>query len=66
MKVIKLIELHPLQDDEGKWNTFCQVYIGNSYVYGAVITETLEEAMGIKEGTNINIEKMKFIRRTSI
>lgn len=63
MRITKLIDKAPIIDADGKWNVFCQVYIGNSYVYGAIICETMEEAFAIKEGQILDIEKVKFSRR---
>lgn len=65
MRVTKIIQT-PVIDTDGKWNVFCQVYMGNSYVYGAIICETMEESFAIKEGQILDIEKVKFSRRTSI
>lgn len=64
MRVIKLIQ-SPVIDADGKWNVFCQVLIGNSYVYGAIICMTKEEAFAIREGQMLDIEKVKFSRRTN-
>lgn len=63
MRVTKIIEKTPVIDADGKWNVFCQVYMGNSYVYGAIICETMEEAFNIKENQILDIEKVKFLRR---
>lgn len=65
MRITKLIDKAPIIDADGKWNVFCQVYIGNSYVYGAIICETMEEAFAIQEGQILDIEKVKFSRRTN-
>lgn len=65
MKVVKIIGNAPIIDADGKWNVFCQVLIGNSYVYGAVICDTMQEAFAIKENQILDIEKIKFSRRTS-
>lgn len=65
MKVIRIIEKAPIRTDDG-WNLFVQALIGKSSVYGAVVCETMEEAFAIKEGQNLDIEKVKFSRRTSI
>lgn len=62
MRVTKIIQ-SPVVDSDGKWNVFCQVYIGNSYVYGAIICDTREEAFAIKENQILDIEKVKFVRR---
>ena len=64
MRVIKIIQ-SPIIDADGKWNVFCQVLIGNSYVYGAVICDTMQEVFAIKENQILDIEKIKFSRRTS-
>ena len=64
MRVIKIIQ-SPIIDADGKWNVFCQVCIGNSYVYGAIIRDTMQEAFAIKENQILDIEKIKFSRRTS-
>lgn len=64
MRVIKIIQ-SPIIDADGKWNVFCQVLMGNSYVYGAVICDTMQEAFAIKENQILDIEKIKFSRRTN-
>jgi hypothetical protein len=65
MRVTKIIEKTPVIDADGKWNVFCQVYMGNSYVYGAIICDTMEEAFAIKENQLLDVEKVKFSRRIS-
>ena len=62
MRVTKIIQT-PVIDTDGKWNVFCQVYMGNSYVYGAIICDTMEEAFAIKVGQILDVEKVKFSRR---
>ena len=62
MRVTKIIQ-SPFIDADGKWNVFCQVYMGNSYVYGAIICDTMEEAFAIKVGQILDVEKIKFSRR---
>ena len=64
MRVTKIIQ-SPVIDADGKWDVFCQVLVGNSYVYGAIICETMQEAFAIKEGQILGVEKVKFSRRTS-
>jgi hypothetical protein len=64
MKVVKIIEPTPLRNDEG-WYLFIQALIGSSYVYGAVVCETAAEASAIKEGQHLDIEKTKFVRRST-
>ena len=66
MRVTKNIEKTPVIDADGKWNVFCQVYMGNSYVYGAIICETRQEAFAIKENQILDVEKVKFVRRISL
>ena len=63
MRVTKIIEKTPVIDADGKWNLFVQVLMGNSYVYGAIICDTMEEAFAIQEGQILDIEKVKFVRR---
>jgi hypothetical protein len=63
MRVTKIIEKSPVINEDGEWQLFCQVLIGNSYVYGAIICETMEEAFAIQEGQILDIEKVKFSRR---
>jgi hypothetical protein len=65
MRVTKIIEKSPVINEDGEWQLFCQVLIGNSYVYGAIICETMEEAFAIKENQILDVEKVKFSRRTS-
>lgn len=62
MRVTKIIQ-SPVIDADGKWNVFCQVYMGNSYVYGAIICDTMEEAFEVKENELLDVEKVKFVRR---
>ena len=64
MRVTKIIQ-SPVIDADGKWNVFCQVYMGNSYVYGAIICDTMKEAFAIKENQLLDVEKVKFSRRIS-
>ena len=63
MRITKIVERCPTINEEGEWQLFCQVYMGNSYVYGAIICKTIEEAFAIKEGQMIDTEKVKFSRR---
>jgi hypothetical protein len=63
MRVTKIIEKNPVIDADGNWNIFVQVYMGNSYVYGSIICETMQEAFAIQEGQILDIEKVKFSRR---
>ena len=62
MRVINIIQ-SPVIYADGKWNVFCQVYMGNSYVYGAIIFDTMEEVFAIKVGQILDVEKVKFVRR---
>lgn len=66
MRVSKIIEPTPIINADGKWQLFCQVMIGSSYVYGAIISDTREEASSIKEGQILDIEKVVFSRRINI
>lgn len=63
MRVTKIIERSPIINEDGEWQLFCQVYMGNSYVYGAIICETMQEAFAIKEWQILDVEKVKFVRR---
>lgn len=63
MRLIKKIDRVPILDADGKWNVFCQVYMGNSYIYGVIICDTMEEAFAFKEGQILDVEKIKFSRR---
>lgn len=63
MRLIKKIDRTPIIDADGKWNVFCQVYMGNSYIYGVIICDTMEEAFAFKEGQILDVEKIKFNRR---
>lgn len=65
MRVTKIIQ-SPVIDADGKWNVFCQVYMGNSYVYGVIICDTMDEAFAIKENQLLDVEKVKFVRRISL
>lgn len=62
MKVTRIIEKAPI-DADGKWNVFCQVFRGRSYVYGAIVCDTMKEALSIKEGQILDIEKTRFEQR---
>ena len=62
MRVTKIIQ-SPVIDADGKWNVFVQVYMGNSYVYGSIICETMQEAFAITVGQILDVEKVKFSRR---
>lgn len=63
MKVIRLVDKAPVIDAEGKWNVFCQVLRGRSYVYGVIICDTMDEAFSIKEGQILDAEKTIFEHR---
>ena len=63
MRITKLIDKAPVIDADGKWNVFCQVQRGSSYVYGVIICDTMEEAFAFKEGQILDVEKIKFSRR---
>lgn len=65
MRVTKIIQ-SPVIDADGKWSVFVQVYMGNSCVYGAIICDTMEEAFAIKENQILDVEKVRFSRRTNI
>lgn len=65
MRITKLTCNAPVLDSDGKWNVFCQVLRGSSYVYGVIICDTMCEAFAIKEGQILDIEKVKFIKRTN-
>lgn len=65
MRVVRIIEKTPIINEDGEWQLFCQVLIGSSYVYGAVICKTMCEAFAIKEGQILDVEKVKFSRRTN-
>ena len=66
MKVIKLVNKTPLRNDKGDWLVFVQVLIGNKYEYGAIVCDTLVKALEIKKNQILDIEKVKFSRRTNI
>lgn len=63
MRVVRIIEKTPIINEDGEWQLFCQVLIGSSYVYGAIICKTMCEAFAIKEGQILDVEKVKFVRR---
>lgn len=63
MRVTKLIEA-PIIDADGKWNVFCQVLRGRSYVYGAIVCDTMKEALSIKEGQILDVGKTRFSIRS--
>lgn len=60
MRVTKIIDSVPTINEDGEWLLWVQVYMGNSYVYGAVVCETKEEAFAIKEGQILDVEKVRF------
>ena len=66
MKVTKIIDSVPTINEDGEWLLWVQVYMGNSYVYGAVVCDTKEEAFAIKEGQILDVEKVRFSRRTNL
>ena len=65
MRVVRIIEKTPIINEDGEWQLFCQVLIGSSYVYGAIICKTMCEAFAINEGQILDVEKVKFSRRTN-
>lgn len=66
MKVTKIIDKCPTINEDGEWLLWVQVYMGNSYVYGAVVCETMKEALSIKEGQFLDVEKVRFSRRINL
>lgn len=66
MKITKIIEKCPTITENGEWLLWVQVYMGNSYVYGAVVCDTKKEAFAIKEGQILDVEKVRFSRRTNV
>lgn len=66
MRVIKIVDRTPIINEDGEWQLFCQVLVGNSYVYGAIICKTMQEAFAIKEDQILDVEKVKFNRRINI
>lgn len=66
MKVTKIIDSVPTINEDGEWLLWVQVYMGNSYVYGAIACKTKEEAFSIKEGQILDMERVKFGRRTNV
>ena len=65
MRVTKLIEA-PIIDADGKWYVFCQVLRGCSYVYGAIVCDTMKEALSIKEGQILDVGKTRFSIRSYV
>ena len=65
MRVVKIVDRTPIINENGEWQLFCQVYMENSYVYGAIICDTMQEAFAIKVGQILDVEKVKFSRRIS-
>lgn len=65
MRVIKIIEA-PIINEGGDWLRFCMVQRGNTYVYGAIVCATMEEAFSIKEGQQLDIEKVRFNSRIKV
>lgn len=63
MRITKLIDKAPIIDADGKWNVFCQVQRGGSYVYGVIICDTMEESFELKEGQILDAEKTRFEHR---
>ena len=59
MRVTKIIQ-SPVIDSDGKWNVFCQVLRGSSYVYGVIVCDTMCEAFALKEGQNISANKFDY------
>ena len=66
MRVLKIVKKSPIINEDNDWLLFCMVQRGHSQVYGAVVCETKEEAFAIKENQILDIEKVKFSRRTNI
>ena len=66
MKVTKIIDKCPTITEDGEWLLWVQVYMGNSYVYGAIACKTKEEAFSIKEDQILDMERVKFGRRTNV
>lgn len=65
MRVIKIIDKAPLINKDGKWRLFCQIHTGNSYVYGFILCNTMDEAYSIKANQVIDSERFHFVDRIS-
>ena len=66
MRVIKIVERTPIINEDNDWLLYCMVHRGHSYVYGAIICSTKEEAFSIEEGQHLDIEKTKFDSRIKV
>ena len=65
MRVVKIIEA-PIINEGGDWLRFCMVQRGNSYVYGAIVCSTRDEAFSIKEGQILDVDKTRFNSRIKV
>lgn len=63
MRITKIVEKTPIINENGKWNVFCQVQRGSSYVYGVILFDTMKEAFELKEGQILDAEKTRFKHR---
>ena len=66
MRVIQIVERTPIINEDNDWLLFCVVQRGHSYVYGAIVCSTKEEAFSIKEGQHLDIEKTRFNSRIKV
>lgn len=62
MRLVRIVE-SPIVNDKGEWLLFCMVQRGNSFVYGAIVCSTMQEAFELKEGQLLDVERVKFDSR---
>ena len=60
MRIVRITERSPIINDKGEWMLFCMVQKGNSFVYGAVVCQTMQDAFELQEGQLLDLEKVRF------
>lgn len=64
MKVVKITRRSSEPSSDGYWLVFAMVHINGNYQYGVFTFDTEKEAYALNEGDVVDIEKVRFCRRT--
>ena len=66
MRLVKITDKLPVINSDGDWLLFCMVQRGNSFVYGAIVCSTMQEAFALKEGQLLDAERVRFDSRIKV
>ena len=66
MRIVRITDKSPVINSDGDWLLFCMVQRGNSFVYGAIVCSTMQEAFELKEGQLLDAERVRFDSRIKV